>query len=126
MKRRCTNPNVKEWKDYGGRGIAVCNRWMLSFKDFMTDMGPRPPGLTIDRIDHDGNYEPGNCRWATYTQQANNRRGNHVVNIGGVAMTFTQACLHFGVPVSTAATRMSRGWPEDLWFAPKGTRRPGL
>lgn len=75
MKDRCSNPNGKSWKYYGGRGIRVCERWINSFEDFYADMGPRPSlEYSIDRIDVNGNYEPGNCRWATKAQQIANRR----------------------------------------------------
>lgn len=74
MKQRCTNPRNVAWKDYGGRGITVCDRWLESFEAFLGDMGEKPRGLSLDRIDNDGNYEASNCRWADAVTQNNNRR----------------------------------------------------
>jgi len=74
MKMRCTNKNAKHYQYYGGRGITVCNEWFNSFENFFKDMGNRPDGMTLDRINNDGNYEPSNCRWSTPSQQLKNRR----------------------------------------------------
>ena len=73
MRERCQNSNATHYAYYGGRGVTVCERWE-SFENFLADMGPRPEGLSLDRINNEGNYEPGNCRWATRKQQAHNRR----------------------------------------------------
>lgn len=78
MIDRTTNPRNGKWENYGGRGITVCDRWR-NFLNFLADMGARPEGTTLDRINNDGNYEPGNCRWATWHQQANNRRPRRAI-----------------------------------------------
>lgn len=75
MRQRCSNPNDARYADYGGRGITVCARWSV-FANFFSDMGERSDGLSLDRIDNEGNYEPGNCRWATRSEQQLNKRRN--------------------------------------------------
>lgn len=76
MKARCKDKKHKDWKYYGGRGVKVCSRWVNSFENFYKDMGPRPKDKSLDRINPYSNYKPSNCRWATLTEQANNKRQN--------------------------------------------------
>jgi hypothetical protein len=83
MKQRCYDLNFKQYDDYGGRGITVCDRWNYSFENFLEDMGECPEGLTLDRIDNDGNYEPGNCRWITRQEQNLNKRAKNRCGICG-------------------------------------------
>ena len=110
MKARCNNQKNKHWKDYGGRGIVVSAKWTNDFATFLSDMGPRPVGLTIDRIDNDGNYEPGNCRWATVYQQARNRRSNTLITHNGKTRTQAEWARLAGIGRSTLAYRLGKGW----------------
>lgn len=87
IKQRTTNPNNPDWIHYGGRGIKMCDRWQESFKNFHEDVGPAPPGKSLDRIDNDGDYEPGNVRWTSQNQQRLNSRQNQS-NHPGVHLYF--------------------------------------
>jgi hypothetical protein len=111
MKARCSNPKLRCYKSYGGRGIKVCARWLESFANFYADMGPRPDGMSLDRIDNDGDYEPGNCRWATQLQQARNQRSNVVLEHNGERKTVSEWAQILGVPTTTIYSRHARGWP---------------
>lgn len=113
MMTRYTNPKVKEYPDYGGRGIKVCERWH-SFENFLTDMGERPPGMSIDRHpNNDGNYEPGNCRWATRTQQARNKRNSRLLTVNGVTRCVAEWAEIMGVRDSVIRDRLRGGWSEE-------------
>jgi hypothetical protein len=104
MLSRCRNPSTADYENYGAIGIRVCDRW-LEFENFYADMGPRPTGTTIDRLDGTGDYCPGNCRWATYTQQAANRRSTTFVT---VPVSFLEKIL--GLSTGNLLRRLSNGW----------------
>ena len=108
MLDRCRNPNAVAYADYGGRGIRVCERWK-AYKNFAADMGDRPPGMTLDRIDNDGNYEPGNCRWATRREQQRNRRKAVYVTIEGKQFRAIELAEIAGVKTDTIIERANRG-----------------
>lgn len=108
MKYRCGN--VKNPR-YGGRGIKVCKRWRDSFEAFLADMGERPAGTTLDRFpDQDGDYKPGNCRWATNRQQTGNRSSNHLVTFRGRTMTLTEWNRELGFSRNMLLMRLRHGW----------------
>jgi hypothetical protein len=104
MKARCADQTNHR---YGGRGIRVCERWASSFEAFLADMGSKPSDThTIDRIDNNGNYEPGNCRWATRSEQTRNREGSVQVTIRGETMPLAEAAKRYGLSYSVAANRV--------------------
>lgn len=110
IQTRCHNKNATSYKDYGGRGIVVCARWRESFEAFLTDMGKRPtPKHSIDRLNNNGNYEPGNCRWATNFEQANNKRNTHLLTIDGVTKPLSQWAKESGLSLGTMWQREKSG-----------------
>lgn len=109
---RCSNPNSEGWENYGGRGIAVCERWR-DYANFYADMGPRPEHHTLDRIDVNGDYDPGNCRWATAKEQSNNMRTNRRITVFGETRNLGQWAEHVGLPRERIARRLNRGWPPE-------------
>jgi hypothetical protein len=115
IKDRCLNSKTKAFRYYGGRGITVCDRWKDSFENFIEDMGPRPsPKHSIDRTNNDGNYEPGNCRWATRVQQMNNKRSNVNITFNGVTKTAAQWSREVSVRSATLRARIFKyGWSAE-------------
>lgn len=118
MRNRCYDAQGTAFMDYGGRGITVCARWLASFEDFVADMGPRPPGTSLDRIDVDGNYEPGNCRWATKEQQDNNKRATVMVEYDGRMMPAAAWSKELGIKLKTITARVRRGFRGARALAP--------
>lgn len=108
MRQRCRNPNFKQFADYGGRGIKICERWG-SYENFERDMGRRPKGTQLDRIDNDGDYEPSNCRWATRLQQMRNQRTTRWVTISGKRYRVAELAAKSGIKGDIIISRANRG-----------------
>ncbi len=131
MIRRCHSPTDGAFEYYGGRGIGVCTRWRESFPNFMADIGPRPSAMhSIDRIDNDGNYEPGNCRWATWKQQARNRRTNRRISANGESATLAEWAERLETTSGCIAQRLAKGAAPNIAIsvpvrrsAPRGSRK---
>lgn len=125
MNQRCYNPNDSFYKDYGARGIKVCERWRYSFVDFLTDMGPKPSSKhSLDRIDASGNYEPGNCRWATPRQQSQNRRTVRHLEFDGQSHCINEWARRTGINRTTIAARLAAGLSvEDALTKPVLARK---
>jgi hypothetical protein len=110
MLQRCLNPRNEKWPQYGGRGIAVCQRWRESFEAFLADMAEPPADHSLDRIDNDGPYSPENCRWATNGQQARNKSTNRVLTHQGKSQTLAEWARELGLSRNTIQTRLRLDW----------------
>jgi hypothetical protein len=119
MLARCYNPNVDAFPRYGGRGIFVCDRWRHSFPNFFEDMGPRPGGKSIERIDNDFSYSKENCRWATCAEQNRNQHTNHILNFNGVVRCLVDWGKLMGIPHNTIINRLNRGWSIERALSEK-------
>lgn len=123
LRRRCTEEAHHHYPEYGGRGINYDTRWD-DFENFLADMGPRPEGTTLDRMDPDGNYTAENCRWATAREQVNNLRTNVVLTIGPLSLSISDWAELVGIPRSAIYPRIARGWSHvDAVCKPIDTRR---
>lgn len=120
LRQRCFNPKSQSYSRYGGRGITVCERWN-NFQNFLDDMGKRPQGKSIDRIDNDGNYEPSNCRWATSKEQNSNRRSVQMYTYNGKTNHIRGWAQEVGIKHSTLANRIRK---YGLSFQEAITRKP--
>jgi hypothetical protein len=121
---RCRNPKDAWYHRYGGRGITVCDRW-LDFANFFADVGERPKGMTLDRIDNNKGYHPDNVRWATHKQQTETREPHdRLLTAFGKTRTVTEWAKRLGITPGVIHMRLHRGWPvEQAVFLPKGSRR---
>ena len=112
MKQRALNPNDINAKHYSERGITVCKRW-LKFENFLADMGERPVGTSLDRIDNNKGYSPSNCRWVPQKEQMRNRRTNVFIEYNGKRQTVQDWSKELGISFTTLRTRMLAGWPVE-------------
>lgn len=112
MRRRCSDPKNKDFPNYGGRGIKVCDRWLNSFENFLADMGVKPDGFTIDRKDNSLGYFPENCQWATKTDQNRNRDSNTFITIGNETCCMAEWERRIGASAGTIRHRLKRGWSK--------------
>lgn len=111
MKQRCTNPANRAFRDYGGRGIRVCSRWTASFAHFLEDVGPRPKGMQLERMNNEKGYEPGNVRWATRIEQARNKRNTILVSSDGLTLSLKEWSTRTGIRYGTLWSRLKHGLP---------------
>lgn len=114
MVSRCHNPNNSKYHQYGAAGISVCDEWRHSFQQFLSDMGERPEGMTIDRIDGTIGYSKSNCKWSSIKEQQQNIKSNRLIEFEGVSRCISEWSRIKGIPNAVISYRISRGWPIDL------------
>jgi hypothetical protein len=126
MRQRCENPSNDAYDRYGGRGIKVCDRW-LKFENFLADMGTRPSGKSLDRVDNDGNYEPGNVEWRGRSQQARNKSNNRRFEFMGKNLCIAEWCEEIGMKDQTLKNRLySYGWSIERALTTPVRKWPGM
>ena len=126
MVARCHNPNTKAYPNYGGRGITVCDQWR-SFSCFYADMGDRPEGKTLERIENNKGYSPKNCKWAGRREQSRNRRGLNMVTVEGVSRSLGEWSEIKGISIPTLWARLNNNWtPKEAITTPLVTKRKGI
>jgi hypothetical protein len=123
MLARCADPNATGYKNYGGRGITICERWRYSFEAFLEDMGERPAGMSLERRDVNGNYEPSNCRWATHKEQHNNRTNNHLISHNGETKTQQEWADQLGLTWNALKWRLQNWGVEKALDTPRSKNR---
>ena len=127
IKQRCLNPRSQQFHNYGERGITICSRWLVSFENFYTDMGRRPPGTSIERIDNDGDYSPDNCRWATAAEQRVNQRNCNYIEYDGQKYVLTHLARLKNLDEQTLRYRLFVAkWPLEMALNTPATKRNGL
>lgn len=123
MLRRCYDPNAISFKYYGARGIIVCERWRESFSNFIMDMDKAKPGMSIERINNDGNYEPSNCKWIPKHKQACNKRTSVKLEVLGVSGCVSELSRYFGIKRGVVEARLKKGWAPDMAFTVPARKR---
>lgn len=116
MRRRCYDTKNPQYKDYGGRGIIVCDRWKYNYDAFVADMGLKPRSLTLDRIDNEAGYDPFNCRWATRLEQNRNSRHVRYLEYGGERLRLTEWAERLHITPATLHERLTKGYADEVTF----------
>jgi hypothetical protein len=123
MRKRCFSTTHKDYKHYGGRGITVCSRWS-EFKNFFSDMGEKPTGMTIERLDVNSNYSPENCKWIPKSEQGKNKRSNHKITFNGITKNLSEWAVEMGISPFGITYRLNAGWSVEKTFTTPLKRKP--